>query len=264
VTALGAEERACLSRYLILLAERLGDDLESVRMFGSAARGDMWPAQSPMHSDVDLLVLTRGEVPADVQEALLNETYPLYLECGRQLSPQFVPLARLDGPRDRDFFAQVAADGVDVWPAAELRPFTAAEDEWLSGWFEDATALRRFGGPGLRWPLDRAQLEEIRRDPGLAAFTLWTDRPAGHVELRRLGDRHARLARVGIDPARRGRGLGRVLLARALAEGRRRGCETYELGVYPDNVAAVRLYESFGFTVAGAAGPEGFLTMTRA
>jgi ribosomal protein S18 acetylase RimI-like enzyme len=265
--ALGAQERACLARYLILLAERLGDDLISVRMFGSAARGDMWPASSPMHSDVDLLVLTLREVPADVQEALLDETYPLYLECGRQLSPQFVPRARLDAPRDerdRAFFAQVAADGSDVWPAAELRPFSAAEDEWLIGWFDDAAALLRFGGPGLRWPLDRPQLEAIRRDPGLAAFTLWTDRPVGHVEVRRVSDRHARLARVGIDPARRGRGLGRVLLARTLAEGRRRGFETFELGVYPDNTAAVRLYASFGFTPAGTVGPEGFVTMTRA
>jgi ribosomal protein S18 acetylase RimI-like enzyme len=153
---------------------------------------------------------------------------------------------------------------VDVWPAAELRPFSAAEDEWLIGWFEDAAALRRFGGPALRWPLDRPQLEAIRRDPGLAAFTLWADRPVGHVELRRLGSRHARLARVGVDPAQRGRGLGRVLLARTLAEARRRGFETFELGVYPDNTPAVRLYESFGFRVGGPPGPEGFVTMTRA
>jgi ribosomal protein S18 acetylase RimI-like enzyme len=264
--ALGAQERTCLARYLILLAERLGDDLISVRMFGSAARGDMWPASSPMHSDVDLLVLTRRAVPADVQEALLDETYPLYLECGRQLSPQFVPRARLDAPRDerdRAFFAQVAADGSDVWPPAELRPFSAAEDEWLIGWFDDAGALRRFGGAGLRWPLDRAQLEEIRRDPALAAFTLWTSEPVGHVEIRRINDRHARLARVGIDPAQRGRGLGRVLVAAALGEARRRGFETFELAVYADNAIARRLYESFGFTGGGPPGADGTVTMTR-
>src|SRR5262249_10249004 len=68
-------ERDCLRRYCGLLAERLGGDLVAVRMFGSAARGDMWPAHSPMHSDVDLLVVTRGAVPARVQEELLNETY---------------------------------------------------------------------------------------------------------------------------------------------------------------------------------------------
>jgi predicted nucleotidyltransferase len=37
-------------------------------MFGSAARGEMWPAGSPMHSDVDLLVVTRDEVPEATRE----------------------------------------------------------------------------------------------------------------------------------------------------------------------------------------------------
>jgi hypothetical protein len=49
----------------------------------------MWADHSPMHSDIDLLVVTRGAVPDETQEELLNETYPLFLECGRQLSPQF-------------------------------------------------------------------------------------------------------------------------------------------------------------------------------
>ena len=268
MSGLSAIERACLSRYLILLAERLGDALVAVRMFGSAARGDMWPAHSPMHSDIDLLVLTRGEVPPALQEELGNDTYPLYLECGRQLSPQFVPIARLTAPRhdrDREFFAQVTRDGVDVWPAAELRPFSADDDESLIGWFDDPDALRRFGGPNLRWPLDRAQLEAIRADPELHAFTLWADAArVGHIELRRLAPGHARLARVGIDPAHRGRGLGRVLLARALQNARRAGIESFELGVYPDNAVARRLYASFGFVESDRPDANGIVTMARA
>jgi hypothetical protein len=46
-------------------------------------------------------------------------------------------------------------------------------DEELIGWFSDAAALRRFGGRSLRWPLDRAQLETIRADPDVRAFTLY-------------------------------------------------------------------------------------------
>jgi ribosomal protein S18 acetylase RimI-like enzyme len=269
VNALSAAERACLARYLVLLSERLGDTLVSVRLFGSAARGDMWPAHSPMHSDIDLLVMTRSPVPDDLQDELGNETYPLYLECGRQLSPQFVPEDRLAAPRDereRAFFAQVAADGIDVWPRAELRPFTAADDDSLIAWVPDADALRRFGGPYLRWPLDRSQLEAIRCDPALRAFTLWTGEPparAGHVELRLMGDDHGRLARVGIDPALRGRGLGRVLVAAALAEARRLGRTSLELGVYADNAVARVLYERFGFVAAGPPDVHGIVTMTR-
>jgi hypothetical protein len=111
-------ERDCLNRYCRLLAARLGDRLVLVRMFGSAARGDMWPAYSPHHSDIDLLVVTRDAVAEDEREALLDETYPLYLECGRQLSPAFFSQARMAAPesaRTREFLARVADEGVDVW-----------------------------------------------------------------------------------------------------------------------------------------------------
>jgi predicted nucleotidyltransferase len=69
-------ERDCLRRFCELMCARLGDGLREVRMFGSAARGDMWPARSPMHSDIDLLIVTGEPVPAEDQEHLLNETYP--------------------------------------------------------------------------------------------------------------------------------------------------------------------------------------------
>jgi predicted nucleotidyltransferase len=118
---LTAAERACLARYCNLLAERLGDRLVAVRMFGSAARGDMWSAGSPMHSDVDLLVVTRDAVPAGEQDDLLNETYPLYLECGRQLSPHFFSEARLAAPDDertREFLERIEPEACVVWPAA--------------------------------------------------------------------------------------------------------------------------------------------------
>jgi predicted nucleotidyltransferase len=39
---LSAIERDCLERYCRVLADRLGPRLVDVRMFGSAARGDMW------------------------------------------------------------------------------------------------------------------------------------------------------------------------------------------------------------------------------
>jgi hypothetical protein len=76
----------------------------------------MWPAHSPMHSDIDLLVVTRAEVAAAVRDDLVDETYPLFLECGRQLSPAFMSESRLAAPGDAaEFVARVAAEGVDVW-----------------------------------------------------------------------------------------------------------------------------------------------------
>jgi ribosomal protein S18 acetylase RimI-like enzyme len=145
-----------------------------------------------------------------------------------------------------------------------LRPFSADDDEELIGWFADADALRRFGGRSLRWPLDREQLEAIRTDPEVRAFTLWAgEARVGHVEIWRKDGGIARLARVGIAPARRGEGLGRALVAAALAEAARLGCERVELGVYADNAVARRLYESFGFTATGVPDAEGIVPMAR-
>jgi predicted nucleotidyltransferase len=119
VGGLNVPERECLTRFCTLLQERLDERLVKVWMFGSAARGDMWPAHSPMHSDIDLLVVTRDNVSEREQEDLLNETYPLYLECGRQLSPHFFSerrLAQPDDDRTRDFLGHVTPDAVPVWP----------------------------------------------------------------------------------------------------------------------------------------------------
>jgi predicted nucleotidyltransferase len=111
---LSSEERDCLDRFVELLRAELGDDLERVVLFGSAARGDMWPASSPMHSDIDILVVTRNLLGEADQERLINETYPLYLECGRQIGPQFRTVAWLERPpteQDMRFAQNVERDG---------------------------------------------------------------------------------------------------------------------------------------------------------
>jgi len=53
---LSAAERRMLDRFVAVLRERLGDDLISVWLFGSRARGE---ATGPT-SDVDVLVVTRA------------------------------------------------------------------------------------------------------------------------------------------------------------------------------------------------------------
>jgi predicted nucleotidyltransferase len=119
VASLSETERDCLDRYCALLRERLGERLVEVQIFGSAARGDMWAAHSPMNSDIDLLVVTRGDVSEPDQERLLNETYPLYLECGRQLSPHFFSEGRLAAPesaRTSAFLDRIGHETVSVRP----------------------------------------------------------------------------------------------------------------------------------------------------
>jgi predicted nucleotidyltransferase len=77
-------ESDCLGRHLSLLERRLGRRLPEVRMFGSAARGDMWSASAPMRSDIDLLVVTRdGLTGTDVSARVATFADP----CTRPRRP---------------------------------------------------------------------------------------------------------------------------------------------------------------------------------
>jgi predicted nucleotidyltransferase len=115
---LDAETRSCLDRYVELLRRELGEQLLEIRLFGSVARGEAWPAGMPIRSDVDLLVVTRSPLAADEVERLMDETYPLFLECGRQLGPQFRTAEQLAQPQDEQaaaFLENVRRDAVVLW-----------------------------------------------------------------------------------------------------------------------------------------------------
>mgnify|MGYP002396730285 CR=1 FL=1 len=110
-------------RYVVLLVDQLAGNLAEVWVFGSAASGDMWPDWMPMHSDIDLLFLTNQAVPQGVQEALVYETYPLFLESGHEISPQFRALRELSRPvddRSREFATRVRTEGGRIY-ASEKR-----------------------------------------------------------------------------------------------------------------------------------------------
>jgi hypothetical protein len=105
VGSLTRRERDCVERFYALLEKRLGERLVEVRMFGS---------------DIDLLVVTRDDASEAEQEEIIDETYPMSLECGRQISPHFFSERRLAAPTDertREFLKRVSAEGVVDWPA---------------------------------------------------------------------------------------------------------------------------------------------------
>ena len=62
----------------------------------------------------------------------------------------------------------------------------------------------------------------------------------------------AHLNVIAISPAQRGRGLGRYLLYRAVAECRGAGVRWLTLEVRSDNQAAFKLYKKFGFARVGS------------
>jgi hypothetical protein len=59
---LNATEQDCVRRYGDGLRAQLGDNLGAVYLFGSAARGDMWSARFPIHSDINVVLLVQEAI----------------------------------------------------------------------------------------------------------------------------------------------------------------------------------------------------------
>jgi ribosomal protein S18 acetylase RimI-like enzyme len=131
-----------------------------------------------------------------------------------------------------------------------IRPRTAGDCAVIVSWIADAGALYQFTGSRLRWPLTVAQLTEMEDQDVFTAWTLTdkaSDATIGHFDL--TIEKHvARIGRVIIDPARRGRGLAGVLMRFALEQAQLLGAESAQLNVIANNQAAIRTYLRAGFS----------------
>lgn len=117
---------------------------------------------------------------------------------------------------------QAALDGGDA-------SFETAAPDWTAF---DAGRL-----PGHRWVATAGG-----RVLGWVAATRVSPRPvyAGVVE-------HS----VYVDPAARGRGVGRALLAKLIESTEAAGIWTIQSGIFPENRASLALHDSAGFRVIG-------------
>ena len=73
---------------------------------------------------------------------------------------------------------------------------------------------------------------------------------AGYIGLWRILD-EGPITNIAIDPEYRGRKLGSTLFKYAIDEMKSAGTNSFTLEVRESNRVAIRLYESFGFKMAG-------------
>jgi RimJ/RimL family protein N-acetyltransferase len=143
--------------------------------------------------------------------------------------------------------------------AIQIRPLHRGDFATVIGWFADEAALVQWGGPAVRFPLDERQLQQMLDDgqgqppPRL----LWVGAVDGlvvaHCQVA-CDWRHgvARLARVCVDPVRRGQKIAqRFLRAVVDVTFRDPAFERMELNVYTFNHAAIAVYRSLGFVPEG-------------
>ncbi|MBS1182722.1 MAG: hypothetical protein H6Q99_2602 [Proteobacteria bacterium] len=126
-------------------------------------------------------------------------------------------------------------------------------------WFPTPESLAQWGGSGLRFPLDAAQIaamlaETLTEPPLRLAFAgLIGDETVAHAQLALdWTDGVARLARFAIAPCCRGQGLAKPFLAEVFARLDEAGdFPRLELNVYTFNAPAIALYEALGFRCEG-------------
>ncbi len=128
------------------------------------------------------------------------------------------------------------------------------------GWIPVLRALFEEYGASLGFQLCFQQFEdELRTLPGKYAppagrayVVLLGDRAVGCVALRPLEPGVGELKRMYVRPEARGRGIGRKLAERILADARSIGYRCVRLDTLHTMTAANRLYESLGFRDAAA------------
>lgn len=130
-----------------------------------------------------------------------------------------------------------------------IRNLEARDFEDVIALFERVAAERRWIGtePGFDRERYRTGWRRVLAGQWGAAFVYEHDGDvAGYLGIH-PHDEYGHVLGMLVDEAQRGRGIGKVLLARAETWARERGLAHISLLVFPHNDRALRLYRSAGF-----------------
>lgn len=104
-----------------------------------------------------------------------------------------------------------------------------------------------FAGTPWYQPFTPVELAATLKDAQNLYFLWRDDKPLGFAWVRPKGNT-AEIEPIGVIQTEQGRGYGRYLLQALLHRLAAQGIQTVTLGVWASNTAAIRLYQSLGFT----------------
>jgi ribosomal-protein-alanine N-acetyltransferase len=117
-------------------------------------------------------------------------------------------------------------------------------------WGHEADALARIHASAFSHAWSAAEFAQLLDGPGGFALLVEDDRELAFILCRAVAG-EAEILTLAVDPAVRRRGLARALVEAATGAARMAGAEALFLEVAHDNVAAIGLYDSAGFSRAG-------------
>jgi [ribosomal protein S18]-alanine N-acetyltransferase len=208
---------------------------------------DLWGA--PVEDDDGPQAVSRRPLAGERHELVLRYVRPLRAKDVSPVDQDSRDLHRLiitdtEEPNDRDL---------------TLAPFEDEHADVVLSWIGSADELEAWASR-RDFPLRPETLRDWHRDPDVHPHVLlaggvlcaygevWEDRAEDEAEL----------ARIVVDPAQRGRGLGRELVRRLTAEAEAMGFRSVWMRVVPWNKTALASYAGAGFVRAAAEEEERF------
>ena len=144
-------------------------------------------------------------------------------------------------PLDRDFD-----------PSEDLQ-FTQAEKKEMLRW---VTAARKFLAGSADVVIERIleQLTDFPKNLLEMYYSLekfyFVDKDERGVGILNFSPKAGRISNIGVDPSKRGQGIGRQIIMFGLKQLKAADCSQAKLRVHVDNKPALNLYNSLGFKVA--------------
>lgn len=152
-----------------------------------------------------------------------------------------------------------------------LRPYKACDAQTITRWLKNEYAFRQ-------WSADRYEKYPITSDDMNAYYdrdkdigTIWgmtafdDTGVIGHFTMRFPDENNLREIRLGfviVDDQKRGKGYGKEMLSLAVRYAFEiLGVDKVSLGVFENNLAAIRCYESCGFQRVSLPEPESYRCM---